>query len=267
MNRKSLRNLYPVNLRTAVGAAALAIFLNAGSAHAEDPWTFNFTPYMWATNVGVNAKLDGQEVLDKQISVSDLLDDLETIFQGRFTVQRGSLGLTVDLFDVNLADSKNGAALPENSGTADLTTDAGMTLLDVAGVYDPKGNREGFSFLAGARLLNERATVVATLNPAGGTSVPKTYETSDWLIDGLIGARFEHHFTRHWGVQSQVDVSTGSTRYTWSVTSLVSYSFGDRGRFGIDVGYRRMDVNFEEHGGLQTKMTLSGPMFGFRMSF
>ena len=39
----------------------------------------------------------------------------------------------------------------------------------------------------------------------------------------------------------------------------------------LDVNLRAtilaMDVNFEEHSGLQTKRTLSGPMFGFRMSF
>ena len=67
MNRTNIPNVN-VGLRRAVVAATLAIFLSAWPARAEDPWTFNFTPYMWATNVGVNAKLDGQNVLDKQIS-------------------------------------------------------------------------------------------------------------------------------------------------------------------------------------------------------
>ena len=266
MNRRNIRNLY-LNLSKAVAAAILIIVMTAVAAHAQDTWKFDFTPYMWATDVGVNVKLDGHEVVDKQISVSDLLKDIDTIFQGQFSVQHGSIGVMTDLFDVNLSDNATGVSLPENKGTADIAMDSGMTILDVAGFYDRKADREGFVLLGGVRFLDERTTVNATLNPAGGPVIPKTYQTSDWITDGLLGGRYQRHFTPRWGMNLQADASTGGTDHTWSASSLLSYNFGKNSRFGINGGYRYMDVHFKEENGIQTRMTMSGPLFGFRMSF
>lgn len=247
-------------------AAVLALILSAAVAQAS-PWHVRLSPYCWATDVGIDAKLDGRQVVDKTIPVSDLVDDIDTIFQMRLEVTHGALGAMVDAFDVTMSDEKKGVPLPQGAGTADLGSDVGLTIVDVAGTYDPRGDHEGIAFLGGARILNDRATVEAMLQPAPGVSVPQTYHGDETLVDALVGVRFSKRFSRHWSTQAQVDVSTGDTDHTWSAGPTLSYAFGYRGRFGISAGYRRMQVDFKDHDGLDNKMTLSGFLVGLRTSF
>jgi hypothetical protein len=267
MNGKRVYSFNPARgRRAAFAAAALALVLSAGAARA-DRWIFSVTPYAWATDVGVDATLGGRQVIDTTIPVSDLLSDLNTIFQGRLEAQHGEFGAMVDLFDVTLTDEVSGLALPQGAGRADLTSDVGMTILDVEGVYDHKGDHQGLAILYGTRVLDERATIDASLNLAAGPTVAQTYEIDDWLVDGLVGARFSQRFGRHWGYQMQADASTGGTDYTWSVGPTLSYAFGKYGQYGVNAGYRHMVVDFEDNGDLNTQMTLTGAVLGFRVSF
>jgi hypothetical protein len=247
--------------------AALSLLTSSVPAQAAG-WGFTVTPYMWATGIGVDAQLDGREVVSKNIPVSDLLEDLDTIFQMRMELTYGPFGIAADGFDVSLSSEKNGVALPPpGSGTADLDNSAGMSIVDVAGTFDPSADRSGFGLLGGTRILNQRATVDAVLAPAPGITVAQSYETHETLVDGLIGARFRHRLWRGLGVQMQADASTGGTDYTWSVAPTLTYAFGPVGRYGVEAGYRRMKIDFQDDDGLDAQMTLSGAVLGFRLSF
>lgn len=249
-----------------LSTVALTLVLFAGDANAAD-WNFSFTPYMWATNIHVDAKLDGRQVVDKEIPVSDLMKDLNTIFQGRFETQHGRWGAMADFFGVSLTDEVSGIALPSGAGQATLKSDIGMTLIDVAGTYHLKQDRQAVTFLYGTRLLNNRATVDAKFNLANGQTVPQSYTTEEWLVDGFLGARYDKRFSRRWSFQAQGDVSTGETNYTWSVAPTVGYSFGKPGRYTVNAGYRHMVIDFKENNGLESQMTMSGPLVSFRFSF
>jgi hypothetical protein len=251
---------------TLAAVAAAALLAGSVPAHAAG-WGFNVTPYLWATGIGVDAQLDGREVVSKDIPVSDLIQDLDTVFQMRMELTYGPFGLAADGFDVTLSSEKAGMALPQDAGTTDLDNSAGMTIVDVAGTFDPYADRKGFGLLAGTRIVNERANVDAVVRPASGGSVAQSYETHETLVDGLIGARFRHRLWRGLGVQMQADASTGGTDYTWSVAPSLTYAFGPLGRFGVEAGYRRMQIDFQDDGGLDTQMSLSGAVLGFRFSF
>lgn len=252
--------------RTAGAAAATTILFAAGAARA-DGWVFRITPYMWATDVGVDATLGGKQIVDETIPAGDLVKKLDMIVQGRVEAQKGAFGAMVDVFDVTLSDAKSGVALPQGAGQADLSANMGMTIIDVEGIYDRGGDRQGLVAVYGTRILDERATVDATFHLATGSTETKRYETNDWIFDGLVGVRFSHWFTPHWGMQMQADASTGQTNYTWSVAPALGYAFGAHRQFGVNAGYRRMEINFKDDGDLETRMTLSGAVLGFRMSF
>lgn len=249
--------------RSLLAAAATLLTLAPASAHAA--WRVHLTPYGWATDVGAKADVNDRTVLDETISVNDLLEDLETIFQLKLEAMNGAHGVMIDVFDVTLADQVRGLALPRGAGTADLDSDIGMTLIDVAGVFDPAGDRQGLALLYGARIFNERATVDGTFQV--GSTIEKTYETNETLVDGLLGMRFTKRFARVWSWQMQADVSTGGTDYTWSAGPTLGFAFGDRGRFGLTAGYRHMTLDFEDENGLDSQMTMAGPVVGFRTSF
>jgi hypothetical protein len=247
--RKSSRSL----VRTTVGAAALSMALAAGTAHAT-PWHFTLTPYAWATDLGIDTKIDGRQVIDKTIPVGDLISEIDTTFQMRFEAKRGAYGAMVDTFDVTMSDQKQGVVLPEGAGTADVDSDMGLTIMDVAALFDPKGDHQGFAFLGGTRIIDNRAAVDATfLTPFG--PVTQSYDTSDTLVDALVGVRFSRQFSRH------------CTDHTWSAGPAVTYAFGETGRFGLTAGYRRMEVDFQDEDGLDNKMTLSGFLLGLRAAF
>jgi hypothetical protein len=245
---------------------AMTALLLAAPAHAGN-WRFHLTPYAWATDMGVDVKLDGRQVLDKDIKVTDLLEDLETIFQARLEVTNGSFGVLTDVFDVTLADEANGASLPQSAGTADVTSKIGMTILDLAGTFDPKADRQGFGLLLGTRILDERVQLDATLMPAAGGSISQSHDEDDTMVDVLAGARFSKRFASSWGVQMQADASTGGTDYTWSLSPSLTYAFGRYSRYGINAGYRVMQLDFKDEAGVNTRMKLSGALLGFRISF
>lgn len=269
MNRDHSRSTFLTTARrAAAGGAALALLLcgGAGAAHAGD-WSWSLTPYAWLTDVGVNVTLDGRDVVDEQIPVGDLIEDLETIFQLRFEVQNGAWGVMGDLFDVTMADGAEGVALPNGAGEADVDGDVGMTIFDLAAFHDAGGDHQGLAYFGGVRILNERASADATFRPAGGAPVARQYETGDTMVDALVGVRLSRRFARQWGWQMQADVSAGGTDYTWSIGPTLSYAFGKLGRYGIQAGYRRLTVDFQDEDGIDTRMTLSGFLLGVRTSF
>lgn len=255
------------NLAARVAATlTLLLLCGAGPAHAGG-WHWTLTPYAWLTDVGADVHVGDRHVVDETIAVTDLLEDLDTIAQIRLEAQRGEHGITIDLFDVTMSDEERGVPLPTGSGSADIDWDMGMTILDVAGLYDPQGDRQSFGFLYGVRVIRERIELDATIAPAPGVEIAQPHEEKDTLVDAMIGVRFTKRFARRWSWQMQSDVSTGGTDFTWSAAPSLAYAFGDSGRYALTAGYRHMVVDFQDDGDVDTRMSLSGALVGFRTSF
>jgi hypothetical protein len=257
----------PIHRLPMLSAAALGLMaLSLPRPAAAEPWKVSVMPYAWLTDVGVNGTLGEREVIDADIPVGDLIEDLETTVQLQLEARKGRFGLSIDLFDVNLADGVAGIALPGGASLA-ADTEIGLTIADIAGTYNPGGNGLGLTLVYGARILNNRAAIDATVTPAQGEAMTAGYDIDDTLVDGLVGIRFVRPITKHLAFQSRADVSTGGTDYTWSVNPSLSYGFGESHRFAITAGYRRMTVMFKEENDLQTEMTMSGPLVGLRTGF
>lgn len=245
--------------------AALALLPMTGPASAQDDgWHWDLTPYAWATDVGIDTQLGGRQVVDATIPVEDLIDDIDLTFQGRVEAQHGEHGVLLDLFYVSMSDEVNTFQLPQGAGTGDLDWKLDMSVADVAGIYDPKGDRRGFSFLYGARIIDQRVEVDANFQTTSGNS-SEHYEASDTLVDALVGVRFRGELTEHLTLSTQLDASAGGTDHTWSAFPSLTWSFGD-GRYALMAGYRHMSVDFASEGDLDTDMSLSGPLVGLRMS-
>lgn len=267
MKRGNNQTTHTPAMQRALCALVGAAMIMLASTASATSWRFHVTPYVWATNIGVDASLDGRQIVDKDISIGDLVEDLDAIYQVRIQAQNGELSAMIDLFDVTLSDNVNDVALPEGAGQADMTSEVGMTLLDVAGMYDSKGDNQGLAFLVGARFINERADIDANFDLSSGGSAAESYDTDEWLVDGLIGVRYTKRFSRHWSTQAQADFSKGGTDFTWSVGPSISYAFGKMNCFGVTAGYRTMTIDFIDEDGVDSEMSMSGPMLAFRTSF
>ncbi len=258
-------------LRTIGRAAVLATLLAgaAGSASAQaNDWQWTATPYVWATDVGVDVKLDDRQVVDETVKFQDLLESVDAVAQLRLEAQRGAHGAMLDLFAVGLSEEDSRVTLPGNSGAAaTLDSEVTMTILEAGGIYDPRGDHAGFALLYGTRVLYQRAEIDGRFELGSTTTTNRDYEVSDTLVDGLVGFQYTHRFSPRLSTQSRIDVSAGGTDLTWSAGSTLSYALGQRGRYAVSAGYRRMTVDFEDEGSLSADMTLSGFMAGLRASF
>lgn len=246
--------------------ATLVALAASGSAAAEE-WNFSVTPYVWATDVGMDVSVRDRTLVDATIPFEDLLEDLESAAILRADAMRGAHGIAVDLFDVTVADNGARLPLPDGSGTT-LAVDAeiGMTLLDVAGVYDPRGDGQGLAFLYGARLVGQSEDVTATLE-GGEPGNERRYEADDTFVDALVGLRYAGTLPGRWSYEVAADLSTGGTELTWSVNPSIGYDFGANGRYRLTAGYRYLAVDFDTKPGVDMDMTLEGFLVGFRYAF
>ncbi len=255
-----------LNVRFATTALTTLLSFAATEAYASD-WQWTIIPYTWATDVGIDVTIEDRQVLDGEVAFEDLLEDLETVAQVRVEAQRGAHGAFLDLFDVQLSADDDRITLPAGNGEALLSSEIGMTLFEAGGFYDPKGDGEGFALLYGMRILSQRAEIDARFEGGGQAPVRVQHDTEETLIDALLGLRYTRRLSPRWSWQSRVDVSSGSTKLTWSGGSEITWDFGETGRWAATAGYRRMAVDFDTEESVDVDMTLSGFLVGLRASF
>ena len=241
---------------------------DAAVSAGENGWKLSVTPYLWTTDVGADVELEDREIYDSTIAFTDLLEDIETVFQLRAEAQRGAHGITFDLFDVTLSEEESILALPPEAGSqAILDSEIGMTILEVGGLYDPHGDQQGFALLYGTRILAQRVEIGGRFELFPERTLTASHEAEETLVDGLLGARYVKRFSRHWSWHVRGDLSAGATELTWSAESGLEYTFGKDGRYTFMGGYRQMVVDFEDEGALDVEMTLDGFLGGFRVAF
>jgi hypothetical protein len=214
--------------------------------------------------LGVDLSIDDHLVLNKEISFTDLLKDLDMVAQGRVEAQRGAHGVAVDLFNVQL--SKSGVRPAQPVPGAVLDTEVSMTLLEIGGIFDPRGDRQGLSFTYGARILAQSAAIDARFEAPLITDTER-HEANDTLVDGLLGVRFAGPSATRWSYLLAADVSSGGTKLTWSGSASLSYAFSRSGRYALSAGYKHMSVRFETQSPTRVDMTLSGFSAGLRVNF
>jgi hypothetical protein len=83
----------------------------------------------------------------------------------------------------------------------------------------------------------------------------------------MMGGRWIARFGKGWDTTLRADISAGGTAFTWNASATFAYAWGQDGRYAVTAGYRHMDIEFEEKDSSRRKMTLSGPLVGFRFSF
>jgi hypothetical protein len=261
MNAAGLRTR---TLSLAVAAATASIA--GGSASAEE-WRWSATPYLWATDLGIGLRLADRELVEAEIAFDDLLEKVDGGAMVRIEGLRGQHGMAFDLFNVELADTL-GIELPGAPG-GDLAVDmgVGLTILDAAGVYDLRGDRQGLSLVYGARVIEQRNDIDASLDRDGIALAGRSFDATDRFVDGLVGFRYVRELPHNFSYSFAADVSTGETELTWSAGPTIGYTFGDGDRYHVTAGYRRMDIDFETAEPVDADMSMSGLLLGFRVAF
>ena len=138
---------------------------------------------------------------------------------------------------------------------------------DPTGVYDAGADGTGFSLVYGIRAIEQRNEIDAALNYAGTTIATRSLDTTDTLIDGLVGFRYARELPHNFRYQFAADVSTGDTEYTWSAGPTIAYTFGNGDRYEVTAGYRHMVIDYDTPEHVDSDMSMSGLLVGFRINF
>jgi hypothetical protein len=262
-NLISTAGLRASTLSLAIAAATAA---TAGNAAAEE-WQWSATPYVWATDLGMGLTVKDRTLVDTEIAFDDLVDKVDGAAMVRVEGMRGQHGMAFDLFNVELADAHAFAPAAAPGANLGLDLGVGLSILDATGLYDFDGGDEGFSFVYGARVIELRNDIDAVLSSGDTTLGARTFDSTDRLVDGLVGFRFARELPHDFHYEIHVDVSTGDTDMTWSAGPTIGYTFGDDDRYEVTAGYRRMDIDFETAEPVEADMSMSGVSLGFRINF
>jgi hypothetical protein len=244
----------------------LAILLVGGvtapSTYAEgsdDGLNWFFTPYVWLSDTSLNATINDHTVLETELEFSDMVDKVETGFQGHLEGYGNHFGFFADLTYISAADDSTHEGIS-------LDTEVDTAILELAAVYYLQGKGvDGLSVFAGLRQLSvDQKIQLQSADPAGPEA--SISEDKDWT-DLMIGVRYGVPLTEKWQLGLRGDYSFGDTDGAVNLQALIGYRIAFWKISGAAMfGYRYFEFDLEE-GAVKSQTSMSGPMIGMRFDF
>lgn len=250
-------------LKVAVGLLVLAVgSFAAGNAPMAAEWNWTLAPYFWAAGVSTDLEVNDEPVLMSNADFGDILDKTDIAGMIHFEGRKGKAGFFVDALFLGLGeDSTINNRPPVPSGT-EADADMSVSIFEVGGIWRPSGGDHGFDLLFGARSMGIDVEVDLTL-PSSATT---TVGGDDNYTDVFVGGRFSRPFKERWNFIIRGDLGTGDTDLSWNAVGTLGVKFGEGDRYGVQFGYRHMELDFENDDDdvkVETTIKMSGPIAGF----
>lgn len=259
------------NLKTLAGALATTGALLAATPATASDWAWSVTPYAWFSDVGADVSINDKDFVDSKTDVSDILDDTDFLLMLRVEAQKGKHGVFGDLLFLDLGDDDRRVPLSGPAGgTLVAKTDLETTILDIGGIYNPRGDGTGFALLYGMRILDVDQEIDARIDFGPVSSPSRRFDASGTLYDGLLGVRYVSGFADRWLFNARADVSTGGSELTWSALAGFGWTYGEGGRNALLFGYRYFKVELDEadaNAEIETRLDLTGPYLAAKFGF
>jgi hypothetical protein len=244
---------------------AVAALGFAGAAHAQG-WRWSVTPYVWAPEIGADVSINDHEVLEREADLKDVMDTLDFVAQAHVEGQNGRHGLLFDATYYDLGDDDHRFAL-DDGGEVVIKGDLEMTILEAAGIYNPRADGSGVTLIYGTRLLDLDEELDARYDFGPGSTPGRRYTSSGTFFDGMVGARYVAAISERWSAILRADVSAGGTELTWNAWTGLGWTFGAARQNTLFLGYRYMEVEFKEDDAraeVETQTKLGGFITGIR---
>ena len=267
------------NVRTsrrqiALAAVMLALTLSfAPQQSRADGLNWTIAPYLWASDVAMDVKVNGDPAFGVDVAFDDLLDKLDMAFMGHIEMSSDKFGALFDGIYISLADDKVIPIGPGGPILGDLTIDTSLKLnIYELGMFYRMGSGEvgssAFDIVGGIRLVDVAQDIDIVLPGPGATPVNKQIDAAE--TDIFVGARLVGKFTEKWHYKLRADIAGGGTEGTINGLAAVGYTFGQSGLFSLDLGYRYMNIELKGEnsaGTTESDITMSGPVLGFIFNF
>ena len=234
-------------------------------------WTI--APYLWASDVGLDVKIDGDPVIGASVPFGDLVDKLDVALMGHFEMSADQFGAFADVIYIKLADDTVVPIGPGGPVLGDLLVDTDLTLelYELGGFYRwgrPDPGSSAFDIIFGVRQVDMELNLDIVLPGPVATPLNRIIDVSE--TDIFLGGRVVGGFNEKWHYKIRADYGGGGTEGTLNAMAAVGYAFGKTGLFSLDIGYRYLSIELktESNGSdVETDMAMSGPLVGFIFSF
>jgi len=244
-------------------------------AAAEIDW--QFAPYLWAADVGLDTTINGDPVLGTSVPFKDLVDKLDSaiMLHGEGNDTDSGIGGFVDFISMSLSDTNVTPIGPGGPvGPGDLTVATGLSM----GLYEAGGilrfgdigiDKTVMDILLGARYVDIEQNLRITLPGPAAVDIDRRIDVSE--IDLMVGVRVLGQFTDRFRYKLRGDYADFGTDGTINLYAGAHYGFGQTGLFALELGYRYMSMDLSENLGIgatsSSDISLSGPALGFVFSF
>jgi hypothetical protein len=215
------------------GVRAVAVFLStlllASQARAQDDWSYEITPYLWAAGTDADVTLDAQTVRVKREFVAvDLAGSVLGVGQrDRFVIWTQLDFLRLDTDELERAPAGGR-----------LESDAFLATLGFGYQFGQRGGRT-VDVLLGARHISLDSKF--TLNGVG------RFKRDEVFTDPLIIVRPSWPLGERWRFNPTVSLGGGDSQLTWELQPQFQWLIVDR--FALRLGYRRVFYRIESDGG------------------
>lgn len=238
------------------------VVLFGSSAWAEDStaegWNFDLAPlYLWALSLDGEMAVKGQYT-PVDIGFGDILDQVDFAGTIHFEGRNTNWGFLLDATYVTLESETDLPPIGDFPG-GDFLTNTDITVLEGLGYRRLRTRKNRVDLLFGARYMS----IDNDLTPP--SPIPMVSGKADWT-DILVGARLSTDLSEKWSLLLRGDVSTGGSDLTVNASALFHRQF--KRRMGLVVGYRVMDVDYEDGSGADLfafDAQMAGPILGFNI--
>lgn len=237
-----------------LGLASPAVAGSSPGLSEEKAWSFQITPYVWT--IGVDGKvrtLPGFPTTDVDADFVDILKALNFAIMVVGEVRWRRFGLVVDLNYASLSEK------PSSGVEVDLDTLVSTIAASYRAVED---DRIDLDVLVGARVWSVDTELSFSTGPLSGVTVGESKTWVDPVVGALVRVQMGDGFFLT--VYGDVGGFGAASDLTWQAFGGLGYRFNDR--FSALVGYRYLDVDFED-GGFIYDVALHGPLLGLSVRF
>jgi hypothetical protein len=222
----------------------------------DDGWRWSITPYLWGSAVKTDVRFPRGQGVSGEAQFDDITDKLDFGLQLHAEGSRGEWGMFFDGTYLTMSD--DGSRGP-------ITTEAefDIGIYEIAALYTPGGAAGRFSAFAGARFFD----LGIDLTFSGGFANSPVRRSGDKsYTDFMIGGRYTHPLGERWLLNLRGDVGGGDTESNWNALAVIGWRFGGELDNAVLLGWRHMELEVENEG-VQTDLTMDGPIAGVQFGF
>ena len=200
-----------------LGPSLSAIAADAGSGGANE-WEFGAEAYLWAPWIDVET----QTGANVEITLEDILNNLDMMFMGVLSVGKGKWSLVTDVIYFDIESNEN-QSLPLALTLDDVNMEAAIVTSQVRYNFS-KTDDYRIDLLAGARYLWIEAELQLKTRPPLPPGSSKASDSGS-VWDGIVGVTGQMDLSDKWYLSGYADIGTGDSDYTWQASASVGYRF------------------------------------------